>query len=245
MAYFHQFAGVVVEDCIEHYNGEFLLGESCWLQWCLGDLNIGFNACQYHFLLDCAYFHSAIWPPFATCVLGRAAPGLVAPVPGWRFPALAAAVFHWSLAILLNCHGPSGYCGDGLPVVSISILLSTLGELAYSRATLGTAAGSWLLLSTSLGDCRGTGHGTGVCCVGAMILRSFFLSVLGSRISCSFQSLSTMSLCSCRGTPVVRVFTSPPMAATILSSGVTDGLVRFLCLNHTAPDIRMACVSFI
>jgi hypothetical protein len=26
MAHFHQFAGFAVEDCIEHYNGEFLLG---------------------------------------------------------------------------------------------------------------------------------------------------------------------------------------------------------------------------
>ncbi len=44
---------------------------------------------------------------------------------------------------------------------------------------------------------------------------------------------------------MVRVFASLPMAATIWSSGVTDGLVRYLCLNHTAPDTCMVCVSFI
>jgi hypothetical protein len=126
-------------------------------------------------------------------------------------------------------------------VVSIPILSITLGSMAYSRATLGTAAGSWLLLSTSLGDY----HGTGACCVGAVTLRSLLPSILGSRISHSLQSLSTMSLCSCGGTPVVRVFASPPMAATIWSSGVTDGLVRCLCLNHTTPDTSVVCMSFI
>jgi hypothetical protein len=171
--------------------------------------------------------------------------GLVAPIPGQRFSTLAAAIFCWSSAILLDQCGPLGCCGDGLPVVSISILFSILGGLAYSHATLGTAAGSWLSLSTSLGDCHGTGCGTGICCIDTMTLCLLFSSVLGSRISCSFQSLSTVLLRSCRGTPVVRVFASLPMAATILSSGVTDGLVRYLCLNHTAPDTRMACVSFI
>ncbi len=76
MVHFHQFAGVVVEDCIGHYDGEFLLGESCWLQWCLGGLNVGFNTCQYHLLLDCSYFSSTNRPCyccFAMCVLGRAA----------------------------------------------------------------------------------------------------------------------------------------------------------------------------
>jgi hypothetical protein len=75
MAHFHQFAGVIVEDCIDHYDGEILLGKLCWLQWCLGDLNVGFNACQYHLLIDCSYFSSTIRPRyycFAKCVLGRA-----------------------------------------------------------------------------------------------------------------------------------------------------------------------------
>jgi hypothetical protein len=78
MAHFHQFASVVVEDCIEHYDGEFLLGKLCWLQWCLGGLEVGFNACQYHLLLDYSYFSSMIRPCyccFATCVLGWAALG--------------------------------------------------------------------------------------------------------------------------------------------------------------------------
>jgi hypothetical protein len=94
--------------------------------------------------------------------------------------------------------------------------------------------------TTSLGDCSGIG----ACCIGAMTLGLLFPSVLDSRISCSLQSLSTVSPHSCGGTQVVRVFASPPMAATIQSSGVTDGLVRYLCLNHTAPDTRVACVSF-
>jgi hypothetical protein len=99
----------------------------------------------------------------------------------------------------------------------------------------------WLLHSASLSDCRGIG----ACCVGALILCSSSPSVLGSRISCSLQSLSTVMSRSCRGTPVVSVYPSLPMAATIWSSGVTDGLIRHLCLNHTTPDTRGTCVSFI
>ncbi len=90
--------------------------------------------------------------------------GLVVPLSGWRFPILAASFFLWSLAILLDCRGPLGCCGDGLSIVSIHVLSSTLGSMAYSCATLGTAAGLWLLLSTSLGDCRGIG----TCCVSAV-----------------------------------------------------------------------------
>ncbi len=37
---------------------------------------------------------------------------------------------------------------------------------------------------------------------------------------------------------MVRVFASLPMAATIWSSGVTDRLVRYLCLNHTTQYLR-------
>jgi hypothetical protein len=114
--------------------------------------------------------------------------GLIVPLSGRRFPILAALIFLWSLAILLDCHGPSGCCGDCLSVVSIHILSSTLGSMAYSHATLGTAAGLWLSLSTSLGDCCGIG----AYCVGAVTLCSSFPSVLGSRISCSLQSLSTV-----------------------------------------------------
>jgi hypothetical protein len=44
---------------------------------------------------------------------------------------------------------------------------------------------------------------------------------------------------------VVRIFASLPMAATIWSSGVMDGLVRYLCFNHTALDTHVVCVSFI
>jgi hypothetical protein len=124
---------------------------------------------------------------------------------------LATSIFLWSSAILLDCGGPSGYYDDDLSKVSIPILSSTLGSMAYSLVTLGTAAGLWFLLSASRGDC----HGIGTCCVGAMILCSSFPSVLGSRISCSLQSLSAVSLRSCRGTPVVMVFASLPMAATI------------------------------
>ncbi len=93
--------------------------------------------------------------------------GLVAPLSGQRFPILAASIFLWSLAILLDCHEQLGCCGDGLSVVSIHILSSTLGSMAYFCATLGTAAGSWLLLSTNLGDC----HGIDACCIGAVTLR--------------------------------------------------------------------------
>jgi hypothetical protein len=185
MARFHQFATVVVEDCIKHYNGEFFLGELYWLQWCLGDLDIGFNACQCHLLLNCSYFSSTIRPHyccFATCVLGRAALGTCCALVRMEFPVLAASIFLWSLAILLNHRGPSGCCGDDLSVVSIPIFSSTLGIMAYSCATLGIAAGSWLPLSACLGDCRGIG----ACCVGAVISCSSFPSILGSRISCSF-----------------------------------------------------------
>jgi hypothetical protein len=94
--------------------------------------------------------------------------GLVVPLSGWRFPTLATAIFLWSLEILLDCRGPLGCCYDGPSVVSIHILSSTLGSMAYSHATLGTAAGSWLLLSTSLGDCSGIG----TCCIGAVTLCS-------------------------------------------------------------------------
>jgi hypothetical protein len=238
MAHFHQFAGVVVEDCIEHYDGEFLLGKSCWLQWCLGDLNVGSNACQDHLLLDCSYFISTIRPHYCCVFWAGLLWGLVVPLSGWRFPILAALIFLWSSAILLNCCRLSNCCGDDLSKVSIPILSSTLGSMAYSHAALGTAAGLWLLLSASLGDCRSIG----TCCVGAVILRSLLSSILGLRISCSLRSLSTVSLHSCGGTPVVRVFASPPMAATIWSSGVTDGLVRYLCLNHTTPDTCMVWV---
>ncbi len=93
--------------------------------------------------------------------------GLVVPLSGWRFPILAASIFLWSLAILLDCRGTSGCCGDDLSVVSIPVFSSTLVSMAYSRATLGTAAGLWLLLSASIGDCRGIG----ACCVGAVISR--------------------------------------------------------------------------
>ncbi len=40
--------------------------------------------------------------------------GLVVPLSGQRFPTLAAAIFLWSLAILLDHRGPSGCCGHGL-----------------------------------------------------------------------------------------------------------------------------------
>jgi hypothetical protein len=126
--------------------------------------------------------------------------GLIGPIPGWGFSTLATTIFLLSSTVLLNQRGPMGCCGAGLPIVSISVLSSTLGSMASSCATLGTAAGLWLLLSTSLGDCCGTG----ACCVGAMTSRSLFPSVFGSRISCSLQSLSIVLLHSCRGTPVVR-----------------------------------------
>jgi hypothetical protein len=179
MAHFHQFAGVIVEDCIEHYDGEFSLGESCWLQWCLGDLNIGFNACQYHLfcLIDLT---SVVQLGLAIAVLLRIfwaglLWGHVVPLSGRRFPILAASIFLWNSAILLDYHGSLGCCGDDLSVVSLPVFSSPLGSMAYSRATLGTAAVSWLSLSTSLGDCRGID----ACCVGAVILRSSFPSVLG------------------------------------------------------------------
>jgi hypothetical protein len=119
--------------------------------------------------------------------------GLVVPLSGRRFPILAASIFFWNLAILLDRRGPSGGCGNALSVVSIPVLSSTLGSMAYSRATLGKAAGSWLSLSAILVDCRSIGP----CCIGAMLS---FPSVLGSRISCSLQSLSTVSSRSCGGT---------------------------------------------
>ncbi len=74
---------------------------------------------------------------------------LVVPLSGWRFPILAASIFLWTLAILLDLCGPLGCCGDDLSIVSIHVLSSTLRSMAYSRATPGTVAGSWLSFSTS------------------------------------------------------------------------------------------------
>ncbi len=166
MAHFHQFAGVLVEDCIEHYDWDFWGGELCWLQWCLGDLDVGFNACQYH-LFCLIVLTSVLQLGLATAVLlcvfwAGLLWGHVVLLSGQRFPILAASIFLWSSAILLNCRGPLGCCGDDLSVVSIPVFSSTLGSMAYSRTTLGTAAVSWLLLSTSLGNC----HGIDTCCVG-------------------------------------------------------------------------------
>ena len=81
-----------------------------------------------------------------------------------------------------------------------------------------------------MGDCSG------------MVLT--LLSGVGCRMSCSFHSLSMVSSWSCGGIFVLGVFVSPPMAATIRSSGVTFGLVRYLCLNQTAPDTCVMCVLF-
>ena len=47
--------------------------------------------------------------------------------------------------------------------------------------------------------------------------------VVGARISWSLFNLSNVSSRSCGGTPVVNVFARPPIAAVILSAGVTDG----------------------
>jgi len=74
---------------------------------------------------------------------------------------------------------------------------------------------------------------------------SISLTGAGVRISWSRFNLSNVSSRSCCGTPVVSVFARPPMAAVILSAGVTDGWVRYLCLNQTAPDVRQLCESTI
>ena len=49
------------------------------------------------------------------------------------------------------------------------------------------------------------------------------LPVVDARISWSLFNVSNVSLRSCGGTPVVSVFARPPIAAVILSAGVTDG----------------------
>jgi hypothetical protein len=77
--------------------------------------------------------------------------GLVVPLSGRRFPIFATSIFLWSSAILLDYRGLLGCYGDDLSVVSIPVFSSTLGSMAYSRATLGIAAGLWLLLSANLG----------------------------------------------------------------------------------------------
>ena len=88
-----------------------------------------------------------------------------------------------------------------------------------------------------------------ICTLGGVALASGALSIsltdVGVRISWSRFNLSNVSSRSCGGTPVVSVFARPPIAAVILSAGVIDGWVRYLCLNHTAPDVRRLCESTI
>jgi len=79
----------------------------------------------------------------------------------------------------------------------------------------------------------------------AFVAPSLSLTGAGVRISCSRFNLSNVLSRSCGGTPVVSVFARPPIAAVILSAGVTDGWVRYLCLNQTAPDVRRLCESTI
>ena len=87
----------------------------------------------------------------------------------------------------------------------------------------------------TLGACTGA-------CSGTVLTLS---SVFGCRMSCSCGSLSMVLSQSCGGIFVVSIFASPTMAATIRSSGLTAGLVRYLCLNQTAPNTRVLCVPFI
>ena len=79
-------------------------------------------------------------------------------------------------------------------------------------------------LSVGCCSCRG----------GDVLLLSSIYSV---RMSCSWRNFSKVSLHSWGGIPVVSVLASPPIAAVMQSTGVTNGLVKYLCLNHIAPDM--------
>jgi hypothetical protein len=59
-----------------------------------------------------------------------------------------------------------------------------------------------------------------------------FLFGFGCRMSCSLLSLSTVLSQSCGGIFVVSVFASPPIAATIQFSGVTNGCEIYGALRH-------------
>ena len=63
-------------------------------------------------------------------------------------------------------------------------------------------------------------------------------TICGVRMSCSLHDLSKVSSRSWGGIPVESGFASPPIAAVMQSAGVTNGLVKYLCLNNTAPDVQ-------
>ena len=44
LSHFHEFPGVIIEDCIEHFHGESSLGQACWLEWHLCDFDVRFDA---------------------------------------------------------------------------------------------------------------------------------------------------------------------------------------------------------
>ena len=59
---------------------------------------------------------------------------------------------------------------------------------------------------------------------------------------CKSVSIWSVDWCMCAGILLWRVCARAPAAAMTLSSGVTCGVVMYLCLKKAAPDIWVARV---
>ena len=92
--------------------------------------------------------------------------------------------------------------------------------------------GNAMRCSISIGTCHGG-------------VASLYSSICSARISWSLFYLSKVSLHSWGRITMVSVFARPLTAAVMQSAGVTDELVKYLCLNHTAPDMHQSCEATI
>ena len=119
--------------------------------------------------------------------------------------------------------------GAGLVRCGASTLVGTLGGCTLGTTLGGCAFRSGRMVGTLGGDAVG----------GASLIVGMSVT-----ICCRIRSCANLiwSMCCCGRLPLIA-FVKLVVAATMESDGVTIGLVMYLCLKNTVPDMRVALVA--